>query len=680
MASVQNPLSSFAIAAAALVNASSGRDAYSYDNRDTGTILPDGSAQLVPVVDLSDPAGAYSFTDCNGWVNYALNSLAPVHQAVLAAARDAGKFNVPAPLDGFTYKNGEKVPEQVTVQEARKPMPRAFVMQDVFSQAPAIGDAAASSDGFRRISDFSGLQPGDLIAYTLGRYTDLSDASLPWPGDTGHVMIVTQSQALSIADMSQAARQTLDAMGATQVFAVTAVDSSSVVHDDDSRAFTTDDKGARSYDLTEADREAAAALGVKSTPEGGGLGSGTFQFATNAAGAPVAFRFSVRDGWQSPVRGDTLAISAARLDQTIDLDKVDTGGHPLEVTLMANRQSVLGGVDHAITETITGSNGLLVDGDGTLTLSAANSFSGGIALHGTGLVLNAGGAAGTGSITTAAGTANRIDIQMGAATVRGGGRDTITAAGGGSVITAGQSLLFAGQGASTVDGGSGSVTVSGGGGGTYKGGAAGHNRLSATGEGATLVAGGAGDLLVGHGADRLFAASGNTTLVGGANSTLVAADGTLSFEGTGTTTVFGGQGRDIVVGSQAAPAGSGAGHELVVVAGSGQTTVFGGNGAATIWAGRGDVTAVGGTGTELFVAGSGQNSLWIGEGAATVMSFAGKAGGHLDVHGFRAGKDTLSLQNYGAGSITRSIADNSLTLTLTDRTSITFVGVTDIGR
>ncbi len=685
-------LGGFATAAADLVH-TTGTTAYSYALQGSGTTA-------TPLIDLTSATPSV-FTDCSGWVNYALNSVAPLHQAALSAARDASAYNGVSNtvIDPAT---GADVPFSLN-EATNYPWSRAFVLANAFATADG-------SDGFANVANFSTLQSGDLIAYSLGIYTDPSnpDASsnpaLGFTADTGHTMVVTGAatevwqqnggaSAALLADVQSARTasgghgpDTLDP-NAVSVWAVPVVDSSILAHMAGADGFTEPARDNR----PETDGSYILPSDTSSLPAGakaGGLGTGTMWYSLDANGHPLQFRFGPYDAWH-PNTSDATAsvISAARMTSTIDLSGGVLGTDGLlHVTLMANRTATLANADgttsgYAMTEHLQGAGGLDVAGTGTLTLSGTNDFTGGIVLQGVSLVLADAGSAGMGAITTAAGTSNAVTVSHGGVRVVGGGTDTVSAAEAGSTVTGGQSLLFlGGGGGSTVGGGAGSATVLGGASGLYQGGAAGHNQLFSTGDGATLAGGGAGDLLVGGTGDVLLAAVGNATLFAGAGSTVADADGSTAVLGgaaagtgnqntDGQSTVFGSAGQDTMYG--------GAGGALVL-GGSGATTVVGGAGTLTVMVGAGSLTEFGGSGGGTLVAGSGSGTLVVGAGAQTVEVLAGHAGGALDISGFRTGTDHLVLAGYDPASVTTATAGGALTLTLPDATTITLAGMAGV--
>jgi serralysin len=231
------------------------------------------------------------------------------------------------------------------------------------------------------------------------------------------------------------------------------------------------------------------------------------------------------------------------------------------------------------------------------------------------------------------GTGNDTVLSAGTDTVIGGsGSDTIAVDGANADLVYGNtaSLTFlGGTTASTVDGGGGSLFADGGaGGGLLAGGSAGSNQLVAGSGSATIIGGGTGDALFADGTapDLLVAGTGNETLSG------VGASGANVF--------FGGSGADLI--------GGGAGNEIFVP-GSGTATILGGGGA------------------DLYGFSNGFSS-----------------GGHDIVQGFSAAKgDAVTLAGYAAGEAGRAlagatIAGGNTTLTLSDATQVTFLGVTNL--
>ena len=222
-------------------------------------------------------------------------------------------------------------------------------------------------------------------------------------------------------------------------------------------------------------------------------------------------------------------------------------------------------------------------------------------------------------------TAEGGPVQVNVGGLYAGGSDTIFAAGApvlASLPSATDLLLVNGIAASTLIGGLGSATAFGGsGGGLLFGGAAGNNLIVAGTGAATLGGGGNGDQLWANGSanDMLVGAGGNETLgaVGSA----------------GSDSVFGGSGGDVMV--------LGSGADLAQM-GTGNATVFAGSGP------------------DVFAA----NDSY--------------AGGSDLIIGFKNGIDHIALRGY-ASAPEIAVRGGNTTITLSDNTHITLVGVTSLG-
>ena len=100
-----------------------------------------------------------------------LNTVSPLHEAVLQAQRRQDEYN-------RVYS------EAFALRESRRPWSRAFVV------AQYLRSSEAPATGFELVSNFEDLRSGDIGAYAMGRYAKPSDDSRPKPRDTGHVFIV----------------------------------------------------------------------------------------------------------------------------------------------------------------------------------------------------------------------------------------------------------------------------------------------------------------------------------------------------------------------------------------------------------------------------------------------------------------------------------------------------------
>jgi len=137
------------------------------------------------------------------------------------------------------------------------------------------------------------------------------------------------------------------------------------------------------------------------------VGIGTLWFSTDASGTPLQFRFDLGDPWFANTlagvqNGDAaVLINAGRLTSTIELSgsMLDANGN-LIVTAFADAAPVLNGVAYNTqTETVTGTGGLYVQGEGTIQLGAGNSFTGGVSIANAAVSLAGADAAGSGIVT-----------------------------------------------------------------------------------------------------------------------------------------------------------------------------------------------------------------------------------------------------------------------------------------
>jgi Ca2+-binding RTX toxin-like protein len=288
-----------------------------------------------------------------------------------------------------------------------------------------------------------------------------------------------------------------------------------------------------------------------------------------------------------------------------------------------------------------------------------------------------------------------------------GGSGTVAAGGGHNFVSipttdAGAWLIATGNGNDTIRAlGPGNDTVSPGGG---------HNVVQ-VGAGNTFIASG--------GADTILASTGSETVVasdskaadvvyGNASNVellFVGGRGATVFGGTGSDTVFGGTGPDLLFGGSKGnnflQAGSGratlfgggnddqlyagGSKRQALHAGSGNETLFGGfaSGNNTFYGGSGSDQIIGGGGSNTFVGGTG--SATITAGASNLFEFIkGAAGGTDLVEGLtNASQVNIDLNGYGPNEATHAVATQtsaggSVTITLTDNTTVTFQNISHL--
>ena len=319
-------------------------------------------------LEATDAHSLLASTDCSGWLSFVLNTISPLHQAVLQAQRRRAEHN-------------RAYSEDFALRESRRPWPRAFVVTHYLRS----GDADAT--GFEVVTSFEDLQPGDIGAYAMGRYAKPTDESRPKPRDTGHVFIVTGSPTvIDPATKDYSGRGSLE-KDAAKVIAVPVVDSSATLHfDPDSR------KNAKGrYGLPKARPH------LRARP--GGVGTGTIWFALSKEGRVLQRRLGPHQKFRP------VLARAARLSGKITLDEgVLDGGDALLVRVFDNSPAEFAGVSYGGTPVhLTGEGGLRI-GSGRLVLNGNNDFSGGVTVQSAELIVASPTGLGIGDIAVRGGS------------------------------------------------------------------------------------------------------------------------------------------------------------------------------------------------------------------------------------------------------------------------------------
>ncbi|HET6414996.1 MAG TPA: hypothetical protein VFG22_01780 [Polyangiales bacterium] len=363
---------SFAAAVSKSLNDRSAKPApsntYSYETAYGPDELAEPPVYLAPTATYSGLAS----TDCSGWVSFVVNTVSPLHEAVLQSQGRLPAYNQVYP-DGFALEEGQR------------PWSRAFVLTNFFRAE------YAKSSGLAPVPRFEELRSGDIGAYAMGRYVDPSDASLIKTTDTGHTFIVMGPP--SIVDPNTAdydGQGTLSAQ-AVKVIAVPVIDSSAAVHfDPDARK---NEQGQ--YSLPKSSPYADA--------KPGGVGIGTLWFALGEDGRVLQRRLGPGETYADVV------VGAARLQNVISLQPeiLDERGDLL-VEIFDNSPSEFDGSSFGPAPIdLTGPGGIRL-ADGRLGLNGRSDFSGGVTVDSGELVVESDGALGTGD----------IDVRGGALTLR----------------------------------------------------------------------------------------------------------------------------------------------------------------------------------------------------------------------------------------------------------------------
>lgn len=311
---------------------------------------------------------ALSSTDCSGWLSFVLNTVSPLHEAVLQSQRQRDEHN-------RAYSGG------FALRESRRPWARAFVVTQY------LRSEHAENTGFEPVDDFEALRAGDIGAYAMGRYTKPSDESRPRPRDTGHVFIVVgEPTVVDPETKGYDGRGTLKE-DAAKVIAVPIIDSSATVHfDPDSRK-----NGDGRYALPK--------MRPHSRARPGGVGTGTIWFALSEEGTVLQRRLGPQQRYRP------VLARAARLRGYISLDETvldDSGA--LLVRVFENTPSELDGVSFGGAPVhLTGKGGLRLAG-GRLVLKGDNDFSGGVTVQSAELIAASSTALGVGDVSVRGGS------------------------------------------------------------------------------------------------------------------------------------------------------------------------------------------------------------------------------------------------------------------------------------
>ena len=330
-----------------------------------------GAEQLArPRIYLS-PARTYSAlasTDCSGWVDFVVNTVSPLHHAVLQSQKRRPEYN-------RSYEDG------FTLRESERAWARAFVLTNFFRSD------FASSTGFERLLNHESVRNGDLVAYSLGRYIDPADTRLTKPRNTGHVFIIAGAPTIVSSDAADYDGQGTLSEQAVEVLAMSIIDSSSVPHFDPDSRKNNDGKYTLPYRVPYRNSKS------------GGIGIGTAWFALDANRRIIQRRLGPDD------RYNDVIISAVRPRHVISLipEIVDDEGY-LVVDVFDNTPTDYNGMilGH-LPVTLTGQGGIrLVRGE--LVLGGESNFTGGVVIDAGALVVEAETALGSGDVEIKNGT------------------------------------------------------------------------------------------------------------------------------------------------------------------------------------------------------------------------------------------------------------------------------------
>jgi plastocyanin len=311
----------------------------------------------------------------------------------------------------------------------------------------------------------------------------------------------------------------------------------------------------------------------------------------------------------------------------------------------------IGGFTGGLTATLAGSGSSVYGGSGMLSIDVASTSS--AAMIGTGL------------------SDAQISIAGAATTVYGGGGSLNAAVTGDHAVigldTGPASMTLSGA-AAQIFGGSGQLSILDLGSADTIGAGIGSTTVTASGSDVVAIGGGGVLLFVGG--------AGEATVYGGTGATTVAG-------GTGATTLYGGGDGAItwLGGSGLATYQAGAGNETLNGAASTADTIINGG----IDQGGHD-RLMGGTGNDSLYAGTGADTFSGGGGADQFVFYKSVIAGSApaDVITDFNVNDSVYLAGYGADAAANAVSaavasGGASTITLSDNTRITFLGVADLG-
>lgn len=293
----------------------------------------------------TDTQAAFVSTDCSGWLSFVLNTVSPLHEAVLQSQRHLPEHN-------------QAYSEDFVLRESRRPWARAFVVTR-FLRAGHVQTA-----GFEPVEDLATLQPGDVVAYAMGRYTKPTDENRPKPKDTGHAFLVLGSPTVIDPDTEGYDGQETLSEKVAKVIAVPSVDSSATVH------FVPDSR------VNEKGRYALPEVVPDPRAKAGGVGTGTIWLALSEQGRVLQRRLGPHQKYRA------VLARAARLRARISLDEaiVDKQGDLL-VHVFDSAPSKYAGISYGDTPVdLTGDGGIRLE-SGRLVLNGNNDFAGGVTVN-----------------------------------------------------------------------------------------------------------------------------------------------------------------------------------------------------------------------------------------------------------------------------------------------------------
>jgi len=384
---------------------------------------------------------------------------------------------------------------------------------------------------------------------------------------------------------------------------------------------------------------------------------------------PLGYNYVIdNNGTPTTITGSSLALITGTAGGSYNVSGVST------VAAEGGNNQILASGQYLIS-TADGNNTVIASGSGTVAtdvgsnvigvsdgLNVVESISSDTVFVGPGLTTV--DASGAGALLFGSGAGDSFL----SASITGSG-DTLGASGSNTSVTTGGSgdVVFGGGAPlSVLDTGTGDTIASG---------SSPTTVTAGVGSSGLYVFGGSGGLTFVGGltAATVLSAGGSNSIVGGDGGVVVGASGSASVSGgSGGATIFGTSGSNVDYSGPGALlyAGVGGNETLNAAASTGTADLFALSSTTA--------SIVGGTGTDAFIAGVGSDTFTGGGGSNTFFFLAANTAGAHDYITNLASTDTVGLFGYNEAGSTTSVADGSITLTLSDKTEITFVGVTTL--
>lgn len=341
----------------------------------------------------------------------------------------------------------------------------------------------------------------------------------------------------------------------------------------------------------------------------------------------------------------TIVASAAAAGSTLNT-LVGTGG----ATYIAGNESgtfIAGG----------GNNLFLNSGPGAYTIATSNG--------------NDSIFAGSGNTSVAAGLGHNL-------IVLGSGSDTVTSTGTDQIVAGLGSDTISITGVGTrVEGSTGFLTVTDQGVATSITGAAGTNLIDGShGSQGSYVLDGVSTVYAGSATSVTDTGSGTLTFIGATNASATVDSGSAAatvFGAYGSNISYSGHGTFTSAGGNETLNGAGsdqgfAGFVTNQLAAGGNTSLIGGGGSDTLVAGLGNQTITGGAGANVFVLAANGTE---GEANITISDLGSSASNLVALYGYGANEVANALS-------TQTVQGGNSTITLGDKSTVTFLGVTDL--